>query len=289
MDLTFLPLKIQLYIEQIDVDKLYEIRLRLNYPIILKLQCGIGYLTLNGFSFDSSKALTCEYGFIDEILSNVTENSMYAFNDRLKSGFLTTNDGIRIGIAGECVTDNNKVITVKNITSLNIRIPHFVTGCSNGIFDKICDGKNILNSLIVSTPGFGKTTILKDLAFQVNKLIKKPILIIDERGEFFNVFGENIDIIKYSDKLYAFNYALRSMSPYVVITDELVTLNDWDCVRNANESGVRIIASCHSDSIEKLVMKEYFSKYIFERYFLLECKDSPGILKNVYNGELNII
>lgn len=289
MDLSFLPLSLQLSLNQIDLNFLYEIRLRKNYPIIIKVGFNVGYLSTNGFTIDKEEGIICEKRYIDEIIENVTENSIYAFNDRIKNGFLTTLTGVRIGISGECVTDKTTVITIKNITSLNIRVPHEVDDCSLDIFNKIFFGNALLNSLIISLPGYGKTTILKDLAKKINNFIQRPLLIIDERGEFSNVSGENIDLIRYSDKLYAFNYAIRSMSPYVVITDELITQDDWTCVANANESGIKIIASCHSDSIEKLQRKQFFRDCVFDRYFLLDCQNNAGVLKYVYDKDFNLI
>ena len=149
--------------------------------------------------------------------------------------------------------------------------------------------KEIMNSLIISPPSFGKTTILKDIIEKYNEKISKPILIIDERGEFADVDGENIDRVVYSNKLYAFTCGIRSMSPSIVFTDEIVTSLDWDCVKSASNCGVKVVASCHGASIEDVVSKPFFCKGIFERYFILESKEYPGILKSVYDKDLKLI
>lgn len=278
MKINFLSPEINLLLDDFDLENINEIRLRIGFNI--KILFNNEYVLLN-------KIITVQD--ISEIISNLTEQSLYAFNERIKEGFLTTNEGIRIGLAGECVFDNGKILTMKNFTSLNIRIPHNINDCSNLIFPYVCDyNGNINNSLIISPPFCGKTTILKDLILKTNKL-NKPVLVIDERGEFSSVVGENIDFIKFCDKNYAFDYALRSMSPSIVFVDELGCLSDWNCAQKAVLSGVKLIASCHAESIEDVVKKEFFKPKVFSRYFLLDNGEIKGVLKSVYNERYELI
>lgn len=283
MDLSFLP---KVYVEalnNVQVDKLYEIRIRSDFAVTCKIAGKDVYLSHNGITLLKKDAIIAKKTHIEQIIKSVTEFSPYAHNERIKQGFLTTQDGIRIGIAGECVFDKGNIITIKNINSLNIRIPHVVPGCSNEILKKILTDR-LYNTLIISPPLCGKTTVLKDLAFKLNAINIGAILLIDERGEFSIVKGENIDLIKFSDKLYAFEYGLRSMSPKIVITDELSSLNDWTCVERASSSGVIIIASCHGYSVDDVKKKEFFNKHVFERYVVLK-NDEVGVVKGVYDGE----
>ena len=130
--------------------------------------------------------------------------------------------------------------------------------------------------------------MLKDIAIKFNDLNIGSILIIDERGEFSSICGENIDKIAYSDKLYAFNYALRSLSPQYVITDELSNPQDWECVAKAASSGVKIIASCHSDNIAELQNNTCFNKNVFDRYIVLKNECFSGTLNYVYNKDFSL-
>ncbi len=284
MNFDFMPSVIKSALKNLDLDNLYEIRLRVDFPIKINYAGKITYLSSRGPSIILSQGIICTKNYIDEIIKNTTEYSLYAFNDKIKQGFLPTNDGLRIGIAGECVFDNDKIVTIKNITSLNIRIPHNIHGSSNILLPKIINNKSIYNSLIISPPICGKTTILKDLAVKLNSILNLPILIIDERGEFSSIKGENIDSIKYSDKLFAFNYAIRSMSPSIIITDELSSEKDWLCAYCAVNSGVKIIASCHADGINQVKNKKFFNHEIFERYFCLENKGKFGVLEHTYDN-----
>lgn len=286
--LSFLPDKIFDAIKCKNTEGLSELRFRLCFPVFGIFNGKKYYITENGVSVDRNKALICSQEIISEIIENATERSLYAFNDRLKQGFITTKSGVRIGVAGDCVFENGKIITIKKISSLNIRVPHEIKNCSSKIFNNLFL-KYIFNTLIVSPPAKGKTTILKDLARKFNVYTDYSILIIDERGEFSNITGENIDSIKYSDKNYALNYAIRSMSPHIVITDELQTKDDWKSAEDAASCGIKIIASCHGKNKDDLQKKDFFKNNVFERYVFLDSDKSAGIVKEILDKDFNPI
>ncbi|MBQ3597060.1 MAG: Flp pilus assembly complex ATPase component TadA [Clostridia bacterium] len=282
MNLEFFPKRIIEIFNNISLDKIFEIRVRVNYPIIL-LGDNIRIVLKD---LDGNKFTVTENDIAD-IICNLTENSLYAYNDKLKNGYLTWKNGVRIGLCGECVEENGRVITIKNISSLNVRIPRNIVGCSNYIYSKINNGI-IKNSLIISPPGYGKTTILKDLIRNFNNDNKYSILVIDERSEL-DVFGINVDVIKNGSKNYSFNNCIRSMRPDVVITDELVGEDDWKYIETACKTGVKVIATCHGGCIEDV--KNSCSKHggVFDLYFLLNSNGVPGKLKHVYDKNFNRI
>lgn len=289
MNFDFFPAKIFNAISCIDVDKLYNIRLRVNEPINLRYNNQMLFLNELGLTKEYSKGITCLHKDIEEVIYNVTDKSIYAFNSNIVNGFLTTKDGIRIGVAGECVFSNEKVMTIKNISSLNIRIPHLVPNCSEKIFDILIREKKILNTLIISPPGYGKTTLLKDLVLKLNESNYEDILVIDERGEFSSVCGRHVDTIKFCNKLYAFNIALRSMSPKIVITDELCSCDDWRYVKNAINSGVKIIASAHACTLNEITNKSEYINGLFDLYVVLNDYGRPGCIKDiVFKDELKL-
>lgn len=289
MNISFLPKRIYEQINFLDKLLLIEIRFRINFPFIVLYNGKRFYLSANGLTNKIDEALICTLEDIAFVIKFVTENSVYAFNENIKKGFLTFENGIRIGLGGECVFENDSIKTIKNITSLNVRFPHLIKNCSKNFLKYIFFDKSIKSSLIIAPPFYGKTTLLKDVALFINNNTNYQILIIDERAEFEEVFGENIDKIKYSNKLFAFEYGLRSLSPQVVITDELSGEDDWKCVKNATQSGVKIIASCHGQDIDSV--KDNLIKYgnIFERYFTLDLSKQYGVLKNCYNEKLEKI
>lgn len=289
MNFNFLPEKIYSILQLINISYLYEIRLRVDYPVKVNYKNTIYYLSNDGLTKNNANAIKCNFNDIEHIINIVTERSIYAYNDRIKEGFITTNDGIRIGLGGQCVFNNEQIITIKNFTSLNIRVPHEIDNCSNLIFNKIYNNKKLNSTLIIAPPFLGKTTILKDVAKKLDKLNKYSILIIDERGEFSAIKGENIDSIKFSNKLYAFNYGVRSLSPNVVITDELANEQDWLCAKSAIGSGVKIIASCHCDDIGKLLNKQFFINNLFDLYVILKTNGKFGQVDKIFDREFNLI
>ena len=122
MELKFFPEKIRQALKNIDIEFLYEIRMRIKYPIKLNYKKINYYMSSQGITLSKEEAIICESSDIDYIINFSTEHSLYAFNDRIKAGYLTVDNGIRIGICGECVYSGENLQTIKNFTSLNIRI-----------------------------------------------------------------------------------------------------------------------------------------------------------------------
>ena len=284
MNLQFLDDKILKGISCIkDKEKLYEIRIREGFGVKVVYDFKKYFLSENGLTDYSNNSIKINYEELQKIIERITDKSYYAFNDQIKQGYLISENGVRIGIAGECVFDK-EIVTIKKVTSLNVRIPHEIKGCANFCYQYILNDCQVSNTLIVSPPFCGKTTILKDLSKRLNLETNFNILLVDERGEFSNVKGENIDSIKYSDKFYAFSCALRTLSPEIVITDELCTKGDWQLAKTVINSGVKIIASCHAENIEQLKNKDFYISGIFERIiFLHSDKNYIGKIKNVYD------
>ena len=286
MDIEIFPSSVQNALRKLNSEKISEIRFRKGYPVTIKFDNEFYYVSDKGVSSFSQNCILCTSDEIEKIISTMTDNSLYAFNERLKDGYLTWRDGTRCGVAGECVYDKNGIVTVKNITSLNFRIPHEIAGCSKKIMPFIRNGGKTLNSIIVSPPGFGKTTILKDIVKNLPQ--NEQILICDERGEFINVGGKNVDKIVYSNKKYVFECGIRSMSPSIVVFDELIE-KDWLAVNKTVLTGVKVIASAHGDTLEKLKTNEYFNDGLFERYVFLKGVGKAGVIDKIYDGNFKEI
>lgn len=280
-------------------DYIYEIRLRVNKPITI---CYKGnYQTLLEKQDYKVMPICASRELVDYVLSVATKQSLYAFNDQIKHCYITTDDGIRIGVCGSVVTNNEKVSTIKNITSLNIRVSHMVLNCSENVINFIFSGGKVKNTLIISPPGAGKTTLIRDIALKLsNEKNVKNILIVDERYEIAGGtlnsrldVGNFVDVISGSDKWYAFSEAVKTMTPSVIITDEVSKNEDIDSIKQAIKSGVKVIATAHADSINDLKYKKYFSDILgdkyFERFVVLSKRCGVGTVEGIFDENLRCL
>ena len=145
-------------------ENLQEIRIRINRPILLKLK-----------NIDILIEYIVTEKEIMQIVERICENSIYAYKNQISEGFITVNGGHRIGITGTAVIEQGKIINIKYISSLNFRIAREIKGASNKLLKEIINQEenNIYNTLIVSPPGKGKTTILRDAIRQISNGIKE--------------------------------------------------------------------------------------------------------------------
>ena len=264
---NILPEKIYESIKNVDMSTVNEVRLRVGAPILL-LGTKKWYLGLSGLVQNEKEAIICSGSIISEILKIISNNSLYTINDQLIQGFVTV-DGIRIGVAGEFVMMSGAVKTIKNISSLNIRIPHFIKNCSLPVYNYL-NNLTPLNTLIISPPGAGKTTFLRDYIYQISTRNTLNILVVDERNEITTIAEKifnSVDIYKNCTKQYAFENGIRSMRPDVIVTDEINLTNDIDTIENALTSGVKVVATIHAKDINQLKKKSGFDEIIFHSSF----------------------
>ena len=284
--LDFLPSHIKDALRHLNIYYVYELRLRVNQPTTVNYRGKYQYLGPFGITEIKEKAIQCDQEDISDCIFKAGNYSVYSVEEQLKRGFITAESGERIGIAGEYVFDKGQPITIRNYTSLCIRVPHEVLGCGEKIY-QACMYDKLRNLLIASPPGLGKTTILRDLARMIVEKTQKNVLICDERGEIDCGMGVGFcDVLKFADKATAFDAGIRAMRPDVMITDEL-SVSDCVAVEKAIYAGVCVLASAHFSAMES-IKSPFFG--LFERYVILD-GEHIGKVKAVYdeNGkELSI-
>ncbi|MDP4178260.1 MAG: stage III sporulation protein AA [Bacillota bacterium] len=289
--LEILPASIRKKLEETEnMNNLQEIRIKIGKPIIFQI---------------GSKETIYNYIASNEDLKNIMQRmsnySLYAFNDALKQGYITLKGGHRVGICGSCVVEENEVKTIKDIASINIRIGKEIMNCSNNILPYIIDKQSILNSIIISPPKCGKTTMLRDVARNISNGIDnlsfkgKKVSIIDERSEIAGCYngipqmevGLRTDVLDSCPKSQGIMMAIRSMSPDVIICDEIGTYRDMESLLMALNSGVSIITSIHGKGIEDLferaVYKEIIENNVFERAVILSSEKIAGTIDYIYD------
>jgi len=240
---------------------------------------------------------------IIKTLELISENSIYAFQDEIRNGYITLRGGHRVGITGKAVLDGTGIKNLKDISGLNIRVSREIRGCSDQILKFIVQGENdIYNTLIISPPKCGKTTILRDIARSVSDGVPQiglkglKVGIVDERSEIAACFkgspqkqvGVRTDVLDACPKQIGMSMLLRSMSPDVIITDEIGSSGDKEALMQVINAGVKIVTTAHGYSISQLKLrKEVLSmleEKVFDRLVVLSCKNGPGTLEEVIDG-----
>ncbi len=257
--LEFLPPRILDAVRHVNANLLYELRLRADKPLRANVDGAFVFLGERGVC-GAGEAICATGGEVEETLFAACGYSVYSVEDQIRRGFVTGRCGERIGIAGTYVYEKGAVHSIREITSLCIRIPHEIRGCAEEIFARCMNGGPV-SVLILAPPGEGKTTILRDLARLVSEKTACNILVSDERGELAaGDLGRTADVVRFADKMTAFTAGIRAMRPELIVTDELLP-EDYDAVERAMFAGICVFASAHLKRYED-VPKKLFSRYV---------------------------
>ena len=262
-------------------NKIEEIRIRLNKPVAIKVESN--NIILNHI-------ITFEE--IQTTFEKICENSVYSYKKQICEGYITIKGGHRVGITGNCVFENGQVLNINYISSLNFRISREKKGCADKIIKYIYDKNRIYNTLIVSRPGNGKTTILRDI-IRILSNMGKTCGIVDERGEIAALskgipqkdVGILTDVIDNVSKAKGMNLLIRSMAPQVIACDEIGSKEDTEAIEYAICSGINGIFTAHGSSLNELYLNpqltELLSKNLLHRIVFLSEKEK-GEIEKIY-------
>lgn len=296
------PSEIRRIFEQaeLDVEKLQEVRMRVERPLLLQYDgreygiTGEGELTerMEGSHVVSGQELR-------EALEYVSGYSMYAFDEEMRQGFITVPGGHRVGIAGRIVMEGDRVSCIRHISFLNIRLSHEKKGCADELMPFLLEGEELCHTLIISPPRCGKTTLLRDVIRQVSEgfgsVPGRTVGVVDERSEIGgcylgvpqNDLGIRTDVLDCCGKAEGMMMLLRSMSPQVIAVDEIGSSADGRAIESVLHCGCKLIATVHGNSVEdikrKPLLQGLVKSHAFERYVVLG-GDRPGRIREIFDS-----
>lgn len=280
-----------------DLQGFTEVRLRRNEPLALcfgQKICPVGEKGL----ITAGDGLIVGERELQEGWQKITSSSVYALAEELRQGYITIQGGHRVGIAGSAVLQEGRVKTQKEIRSLNYRFSRELRNIGAPLLPRLFENGNFQNTLLFSSPGAGKTTLLRDLTRLISegdyRFPPRNVAVVDERGEIAAVtLGQACyDVGPYTDVLSGFPksegmmLALRSLSPQILVTDEIGTEADRMAVADAVRSGVKLLLTAHGGTLEELrhrpVLRRLLSDGVFQRLVLLSSVPHPGTVAAIY-------
>lgn len=263
----------------ISVEAFEEIRIRTDRPVSLRKGADLFYLNRDGSLTSSvSQAIILSREEMEQILLNASRFSVYAAEEQISQGYLTLTGGHRIGICGEVIMRNGRIQGIRRISSYNIRIAREVRGCAEPVYPLLWEREAFLDTLILSPPGLGKTTLLRDLI----RLISdgdgihgpRTVGLADERGEVAacingvpqNDIGKNTDVMDGGSKTDTMMMLLRTMAPQVLAADEAGGEADIRIFEQAKKWGTALLTTAHGTILQHMfqsnVSQMQFSRYI---------------------------
>jgi len=300
--LEALPLHLREFLKKLPstvLRDMEEIRLRANQPLIF-YACGKDFSVdeKGSITSDLSKGYIVKIEDIEKAYQLITNYSVYAVEEEIRNGFITLKGGHRVGICGKVVLQGSNVYTIKNISGLNIRISKEKIGVSDRIMRYFIDSEKMFyNTLIVSPPQCGKTTLLRDMIRNLSNGMTNlgipgfKVGVVDERSEICGVYqgipqnnvGIRTDILDACPKAQGIMMLIRSMSPQIIATDELGKEEDIYAIQEALSAGIRILTTIHGSSIEEISRRPHLNtlikQKIFERMVILSNRPTVGTIQ----------
>ena len=304
------PKEEQVFWGRVLTKDLTELRLRAMKPVMESRGGREWYVDDAGRTTDEkerAKRFTMEE--LSKLILHLCKYSPYAYEEELREGYLTLEGGHRLGVAGQAVMVGGKLQTIKNVAFLNLRIAREIRGAADEVLPFLYEGGELMNTLIVSPPGCGKTTLLRDLIRQISDGSAydrgRTVGVVDERSELGgghlgvpqNDLGERTDVLDGCPKAIGMRLLIRSMGPYALAVDEMGKPEDVLEMREAARCGVKLLATLHGASMEDVTKRGL--EDLFECFLRLgkgktapalverwERKGTKSLVRKEENGEM---
>ncbi|MFU0833308.1 MAG: AAA domain-containing protein [Oscillospiraceae bacterium] len=285
----------------VDVKKhTQEIRLRINQPVCISCAEGTYFLGTNGelTCRPTNGSLVAEPKDMEDSFRNLCSYSIYSHENEIKNGYITLSGGHRAGLCGTAVIQSSTICSIRNISSINLRISREIPGAADELLNQL--GKSLNEGLLLAgAPSSGKTTILRDIARQMSSGLRgnlKKVSVIDERGEIAGTYmgipqndlGCCCDVLDGYPKAEGILLAVRTLSPQIVICDEIGSASEVNAVEEGLNTGVTMIASIHAGSIDELMRRKQAQKLLrtgaFGNVAVLDATHGPGQIAGIYKA-----
>ncbi|MEK3890772.1 stage III sporulation protein AA [Bacillus sp. FSL K6-3431] len=296
--LQYIPMQISELIQSLPnklLTEMEEIRLRIGRPVEVCASCQPHFLN---YTFTKKDA--------DQFISKLANHSFYTLDEELKKGYITIAGGHRVGLAGKVILENGYVKAIRHLASFNIRIAREKPGVADKYIPYLYD-QGWKNTMVIGAPQTGKTTLLRDLARLASTGMENyhiPALkvgIVDERSEIAGCvhgepqlrFGPRVDVLDACPKAEGMMMMIRSMSPDVLIVDEIGRPEDSIAILEAVNAGIKLIMTMHGRNIAEVknrpMLKEIFDQNVFERVIGLSREKGPGTVTTISDAKGNTI
>ena len=247
-----------------------EFRLRAGRPMTVLLPGG--EVPLDAFVEPEELETLCDLA---------TEFSRYAAAETLREGYLSVRGGFRVGLCGTAVMKDGANTNLKNFSSAVVRIAREKKGIADELAPKLFPDGEFASTLILSPPGGGKTTLLRDLVRRLSEGVEgfgpRRVSLIDERGEVAVMYrgepqmdvGPHTDVLDACPKALGIPIVLRAMNPQIIAVDEITVREDLKAAAMAAGCGVRLLATIHAADVEELTRKPLYRQLLEDRVFRL--------------------
>lgn len=290
-----MPAPLRRYMCSVNLDEASELLFIAGKPLIIRYPDGDYYLTSKSVLMrkdkDCAAAVIVTERNIEELLERITKSSLYSVKDQIRNGYITIEGGHRAGIAGTAVTENGSVEFIRNVSAVNIRLAEEIKGAGEAAAEYILSDTGVKSTFIISPPGAGKTTMLRD----ITRILSESgfaVSVADERCEIAAMhdgrsafdLGAMTTVMDNCPKSQAMLMLLRAMSPEVIVTDEIGTAQDGEAVRSIMNSGVAVITSAHGKNREQLMKRREIGKLCdqFDVIITLSKRSGAGTIEEIY-------
>ncbi|MCH1626616.1 stage III sporulation protein AA [Ferdinandcohnia quinoae] len=271
------------------IENMEEIRIRVSRPL---------EVVINGIPSFHHYIITSEDA--NQLLNKLSQYSIYTLEEELKRGYITIQGGHRVGLAGKVITENGRVKAIRDVTSFNIRIAKQKIGVANQLSKYLFD-QYWRNTIIIGPPQTGKTTLLRDIArmissgIEIRNIPPLKVGIVDERSEIAGcvkgipqaTLGHRVDVLDSCPKAEGMMMMIRSMSPDVLIVDEIGRAEDSEAILEAVNAGVSLVVTVHGHELADLqkrpTLKRILDMGVIERFVELSRTNGPGTVKAILN------